>query len=145
MLKLLEGLGKTANINAVCSGDSLWRGRKRRRKSGSRWRLTTNKETNRTKPSWTVVSRRSECLTIAILPTGYMSHAILSWIVVTHFRCEMRWDRWYLKTCRLWCGENKFKLPNLPIFYLCVKIVQVRVSYFTRVETLLFKHKYFAF
>jgi hypothetical protein len=33
-----------------------------------------------------------EGLTIAILPTGYvMSHAIQSWIVVTHFRCEMRY------------------------------------------------------
>jgi hypothetical protein len=47
-------LGKTANINAVCSSDSLWRGQKRRRKWGSRWRLTTNQKTNRTKPSWTV-------------------------------------------------------------------------------------------
>jgi hypothetical protein len=29
--------------------------------------------------------------------------------------------------------------------YVSVKIVQVRVCYFTRVEKLLFKHKYFAF
>jgi hypothetical protein len=36
MLNFLEGLGKTANIDTVCSGDSLWRGRKRRINWGSR-------------------------------------------------------------------------------------------------------------